>query len=80
MPRKAHVATNLLPGGVRVLVQLYNPDRRSYTQPSGYSLVAPRVQNARELERIWSGIQGFIDGASWREAAQAKPAASTGRS
>lgn len=75
MPRKETIQTDLLPGNVRVPLQLYDKTRRTYTQPPGYSLVAPRVSSPREFERLWRGVRDFIDGGAWRDAARS---ASTG--
>lgn len=51
-------------------MQLYDPNRRSYTQPAGYSLVVPRVGSAREFERIWAALQEFVDSGRWRDSAR----------
>lgn len=68
MPRKQAIQTELLPGNVRIPLQLYDPNRRSYTQPAGYSIVVPRVASAREFERIFGALRDFVDGGTWRDA------------
>jgi hypothetical protein len=65
---KATLKTSLLPGSVRLVVQLYDGNRRTYSQPAGHSLAGVRVANTRELRRLWNGIQDLVDGATWRDA------------
>ena len=70
MPKeKTVVTTTLLPGAVRLVVQLYDPERHTYSQPPGHALAGVRVNNARELRRLWIGIRDLVDGGTWRDAA-----------
>ena len=65
--RPQRLITDLLPGTARVVIQLYDPERRVYSQPPGFSFTVPRVRNSRELHRLLTMFQGVSDAGSFRD-------------
>ena len=65
--KKALEPKQLLPGNVRVVVQLYDAGRRVYSQPPGFSFTVPRVHSERELKRLRDNFQREADSGNWRD-------------
>lgn len=61
--------SRLLPGRVRVAMQIYHPNLTTYSQLPGVAQPGIRVRNRREADRLWAQIQEVIDAAKWRDVA-----------
>lgn len=61
------LAERLLPGSVRVSIQIYDPESgRSYRSLTGFSVSGLRVKNRRELNRLWKKLERETR-AGWRD-------------
>lgn len=71
MPRpKSTVPEESIPGHARIVLQVYEPGRRRYAQPSGFCLSSIDVKTRREFERLWKTLSSTIEGGAWKDAAQ----------
>lgn len=57
----------LLPGSVRVSIQIYDPKSgRSYRSLTGFAVSGLKVRNRRELNRLWKKLERETR-AGWRD-------------
>lgn len=68
MTKRSTVDPALVPGHARIVVQIYNPETRSYGQPAGFSMSRIPVRTRRELDRMWKRLQDVADGRDWTDA------------
>lgn len=69
MPQRKIVHTDLLPGRVRIAVQVYDNSggTRMYRQPAGYCVAGIDVQNPRELRRLFEAMNDVVSAGRWRD-------------
>jgi hypothetical protein len=74
MPAKRKPPRASTNGNVRLVLQLYNLRLHQYRE-GGMSISAIKVQNRRELDRLWGMLQEVIEDRWWTDRRQATAAA-----
>jgi hypothetical protein len=84
LPDETEITERLLPGHVRVSIQIYDAERGRMYRSIGMAESGLRVKNKRELRRLWQQVEratrtGWRDDEQSARADRDVPAAATGK-